>query len=739
MTTLQGGPTQEGALKSAAIGAVFAIDTTGHCLAMATILFAGALATGLPLATSIFVLGSAVMMLLLSRFGAFALPLAISQDTSIAILAPAVTAAGLAAGPAEAGVATAFAVIGVSAILTGAAFWITGRFGLGRLVRLFPYPVAAGFLASSGVLLVLAGFAVLTGSYKVGAIIAGFADPNTQVLGLIAGLLAISLLCAVRFGGGAVTVLAIMAGFIGAYYAYAAATGLSREEAVALGLLASPGEAGPMEISPQLLTAIDWGQVALALPVLAAVMFINLIGVMLNISGVELGTRTDIDVGRELRVTGLGNLGLGAFGALSTWMSGGSTLAINKIGVSAGPAVIGGATVLVAAAIYAEAIVAAVPIFVSTGLLMFIGLSMLDDWMVSSIGKLSWLDRLVLLSIVGATLVFGILPAIGLGLILALATFAIGLGRVPLLRLSSDAARRPSAVDRAPSERRALAEIGPGIRILHLQGALFFGSVERLNDDIKDHRAAGKPLSAIIFDLADVSYFDSTACSALVKLSYLCGDLPGGLHLSGLSRDLQTGFARWGMPLAEAGEDDLALAGKFLVWTGLDDAIEWTESRLLAAENAARDRVGLGDALRELTDNHPRAEDLRSYFEQVALADSETLLRHGAEDRDAFVLEHGRLGVYLQDQDGSRFRVRAMGPGAIVGELATFLGGVRSADVIADGPASVWKLSAEALARMHQDDPELWRIVFAGLGRSVAAKLTQTNALLAHELARDRG
>ena len=144
-------PQQAGAWRSVLVGVVFGADAAGYCLALATICFSGALAAGLGVAAAMFLLGSAIATLFMFRFGSFRLAMAIAQYRPISILAHAfILAASTVAGSADVRVATAFAVIGTSALASGFMFWIIGRLGLGRFLRMFPYPVLAGFLASSG-------------------------------------------------------------------------------------------------------------------------------------------------------------------------------------------------------------------------------------------------------------------------------------------------------------------------------------------------------------------------------------------------------------------------------------------------------------------------------------------------------------------------------------------------------------------------------------------------------------
>lgn len=181
------------------MGGILGLDATSLCLALATICFSGQLSAGLGLATGLFLLGSVVATQALYHFGGFRLPLAISQDTTISILAPAVVlAANAVAGPVEAKVATALAVIGVSAIASGLVFLVIGWLGLGRLVRMFPYPVAAGFLASSGYLLVFSALSIVTHQTGFAAMAKAAADPLVQLRLFPALAMALAMIFAMR-------------------------------------------------------------------------------------------------------------------------------------------------------------------------------------------------------------------------------------------------------------------------------------------------------------------------------------------------------------------------------------------------------------------------------------------------------------------------------------------------------------------------------------------------------------
>ncbi|MDN5789176.1 hypothetical protein [Pseudorhodobacter sp.] len=239
---------QDGLVQSANFGAVLGVDSVGHCLALATIFFTGALSVGRGLATAVFVISSLCSILALYAFSQFRPVLGIAQDTSVAILAPAVSIAALgAAGPPQVQVATAFAAIGVAAVLSGIAFWLAGRLRLGRLLRMFPYPVAAGFLASSGFLLVYSAFVILTGARSYGAMALALAEPEVGFCVLAALAMAAALLIGMRMRNGTLLVVAIVLLFLAGFYGFTRLVGIDHDRAVALGLLSHTGSEGGLK------------------------------------------------------------------------------------------------------------------------------------------------------------------------------------------------------------------------------------------------------------------------------------------------------------------------------------------------------------------------------------------------------------------------------------------------------------------------------------------------------------
>ncbi len=109
----------------------------------------------------------------------------------------------------------------------------------------------------------------------------------------------------------------------------------------------------------------------------------------------------------------------------------------------------------------------------------------------------------------------------------------------------------------------------------------------------------------------------------------------------------------------------------------------------------------------DLGENHPRTADLQALATTIDLAPGEMPVRAADTSRDIFFLVSGRLGVFLSDPIGPPVAVRAIGPGAIVGEVASLLGQPRGADVIGQAPARVLCLSEATIQALRPNAPDL--------------------------------
>ena len=88
------------------------------------------------------------------------------------------------------------------------------------------------------------------------------------------------------------------------------------------------------------------------------------------------------------------------------------------------------------------------------------------------------------------------------------------------------------------------------------------------------------------------------------------------------------------------------------------------------------------------------------------LAPGQMLFRSGDPGDAVFVIVEGEVEVRNSTPGGRDIRLVALGPGALVGEMAALDGGLRSADVAATRRSRLWRIARGALLDALETDPK---------------------------------
>jgi SulP family sulfate permease len=623
-------------------------------------------------------------------------------------------------------VGTVVAAIACGTLLTGVFLFALGAVRLGALVRFIPYPVMGGFMAGIGWLLVTGSIALMTDAPAGLSRLPDLFRPAMLAKWGAGLLLALGMLVAQRRSRHPLVMPAVLAASTALFYLVVVVTGTPVAVATAEGWLLSdsPGASFSTLWSAFPLVHADWWVVLGQSGTLCAISLISLVSLLLNASALEIGAECDIDLDRELRTTGAANLVAGLGGGMVGYHSLSlSTLALNMRTRSRLVGLIVAATC--ALALYAgTAVLSLFPKPVLGGLLMFLGLSFLVNWVYDARSRLPRSDYVVVMLIFITVSSVGYLEGVGIGIVAAVILFVVNYSRINLVRHAVSGVLQQSNVDRPPKHRQVLQEHGEGIHMLKLQGYIFFGSANGLLAPIRERVAdsARPPLRFLICDFHRVTGLDTSAAISFVKIRQLGDRMDFVLLFSSAPPEFRTQLAGWG-----AGRDDGASVRFF---PDLDHALEWCEDQLLtsgaddAAEGASHARwsEALPDAL---------AAHLQPYLQRVEISAGEKLIHQGERANDLFFVESGQLSVVLEsDGDRQAIRLRKIGPGTVLGELGLYLGATRTASVIADEPSIVYRLESTTLDRMKQEAPELASAFHEYMAHLLAERLVYTNRTL---------
>jgi ABC-type bacteriocin/lantibiotic exporter with double-glycine peptidase domain/CRP-like cAMP-binding protein len=93
-------------------------------------------------------------------------------------------------------------------------------------------------------------------------------------------------------------------------------------------------------------------------------------------------------------------------------------------------------------------------------------------------------------------------------------------------------------------------------------------------------------------------------------------------------------------------------------------------------------------------------------LEELELSDGEAAVVQGEQADALYLIQEGRLGVWIEIPDEEPRRVRTLHAGEFFGELALVRGTERTATVRAEGPAKLLRLSAERFQRLIASQPQ---------------------------------
>jgi sulfate permease, SulP family len=710
-------------------GLIAGITVVSLEISLAALIFSGVLAPFVAYGIGFMLFGAFIYLFLGGLTSSIPGTISLPQDTPAAILA--LIAAGVVANVAgnttpEGNFITVVVAITLTTLLTGVVFTLFGRFKLSGFARFIPYPVVGGFLAGTGWLLASGSFSVMTDmSITMGNFTELF---RTEILvHWLPGLVfALALLLILRRSSHSLIIPGMLALSISLFYIVLALMGISTAEAAELGWLLGPFEQDALfqPLTPASLALVDWSAIFTQLDKIGAVVALSLISLLLNASALEVAVKQDIDMNRELQSTGLLNVLAGFFGSTVGYPALSMTVLAHRLnaktrlaGVFAG--LVAGGTLL-----FGADALSYFPKPILGGILLFMGLSFLVEWVVDARARLPRIDYLLVLMILIAIASIGFLEGIAVGVLAAVVMFVVSYSRINAVKHTLSGANYHSKVERPLVHRQSLHERGGEIFILRLQGFIFFGTAQKLLDQIRERlNAPDQPrLCFVILDFRQVVLLDSSAVFSITRMKQLAESHDVKLVWTNLSVSIVRLLEKGGL-IDETDES-------FIILPTLDHGLEWCENRILATEGIT-DLTGFFEKFeKQLSRAMPDLEDstrLMKYLERREVEKDDYLMRQGEEPQEMYFIESGLVSAQLELTDGKIMRLRSMRGGTTVGEMGMYLGNTRTASVVADRPSTVYRLSRSALKEMEKNDPQLAAFLHQWIAGLLAERLAENN------------
>ncbi|MCR9111491.1 cyclic nucleotide-binding domain-containing protein [Marivita sp. XM-24bin2] len=642
------------------------------------------------------------------------------QDVTAALLsvAAAQIAAGLPNGSQDEIVGTILAMIAVTTVTAGIATFAIGRARLSYVVHAIPYPVVLGFLAATGITLVLGAVGlIIERSLTIwDASEAVRADALVRWVPWLSGSVAIFLL-SLRFQSPLLLPACVGVTLATFYAVVAVGPGFAAAQANGV-MLAAPGAEPGARLAISLYGAADWSAIAAELPVLMTVVGLTIVGGLLNLTGVRYATGQALDLDRDLQAVGAANVASGAAGGLVGYPVVSTTYLGWKVGLKGLGASTAAAGACGAVGLFGTEILTILPKGLFATIIGFLGLDLLLSSLKAAHQRLSNTDRLLFVGVVTVAATFGVLEAISVGFIAAIVLFARAAGQVDVLHARHTLATRTSRTERPDTDMQRLASRGQDVVIFQLKGYLFFGACTRLRKIADDELAVpGRPPDGIILDLSRITGLDVSATLALAEFRSKCAAVGVDLILAGARPEVTTMLQAVGVQESET----------FNSYATLDDALFAIEETLLCSttkHGAQSDRTTFLDELSKL---HPSFDPLR-HFEPTAVAAGARIVHEHDEAQELFVLLSGRAHAILRAECGTSEVVARFLPGTVIGEIALYSGACRSAEVEAVTDCKLLRIDRQSFPGRngrHEDlSADFHRLVAEALARRLHRYMT---------------
>jgi SulP family sulfate permease len=710
-------------------GLIVGVTVVSLEISLAALIFSGALAPYVAFGIGFILFGAFAFLALGALTSSIPGTITLPQDTPAAILA--LIAAGVvanttaSASPEQTFITVVVAIL-LTTLLTGALFTLFGRFQISGFVRFIPYPVVGGFLAGTGWLLASGSFSVMTDMQITLATFPDLFRTNVLIHWLPGLLFAVVLLLILRRSSRPLVIPGMLVFSIALFYVLLALLGISTAEAAQLGWLLGPFEQNALfrPLTPTSFTLVDWPAILTQLDKIGAVVALSLISLLLNASALEVAVKEDIDLNRELQSAGLVNIFAGLFGSTVGYPALSMTVLTQRLNAKTRLAGIFAALVAGATLLFGADALSYFPKPVLGGILLFMGLSFLVEWVIDARTRLPRIDYFLVLMILIAIASIGFLEGIAVGVLAAVVMFVVSYSRINAVKHTLSGANYHSKVDRPRVHRQILHERGGEIFILRLQGFIFFGTAQKLLDRIKQRlNDKEQPrLRFVILDFRQVVLLDSSAVFSITRMKQLAEAQNIRMVWTSLSPAIQRLLERGGL-IDESDES-------FLILPSLDHGLEWCENQILAAQGVT-DLSGFFEKIeKQLKRVIPDLEDidrLMKYLEKLEVEKGDYLMRQGEEPKEMYFLEAGFVSAQLELPSGKIMRLRSMRGGTTVGEMGMYLGNMRTASVVANRPSIVYRLSREALKEMERNDPEVAAFLHQWIASLLAERLAENN------------
>ena len=386
-------------------------------------------------------------------------------------------------------------------VLAGLLQIALGLFRIGTYIRYVPYPVISGFMTGIGVIIIVQQLFPMLGAES----------PSSEPLAILRQLQLLGgniKLAAVALSGLTIATVFILPRFTRAVPASLVALVALTALAMLLALEVSVIGKIPLGLPSLVMPSLDFQRLPLLIAAAIQLAFLGAIDSLLTSLVADNLTRTQHDSNRELVGQGLGNIAAGLIGGIP---GAGATMR-TVLNVEAGgrsrlSGVIHG-LFLAAVLLGLSGLVQHVPHAVLAGLLVAVGIGIIDYRGISHLLKVPRSDAFLMLFVLVLTVFTNLIVAVAAGLIVASFVFMKKVSDIT----EQQTTLTPVADEPWADELTIPDAIRNNLFIKHVDGPLFFGFASQF---LEIARQAAAQSRVLVLRMDRISYMDQTGVYAL--------------------------------------------------------------------------------------------------------------------------------------------------------------------------------------------------------------------------------
>jgi SulP family sulfate permease len=589
--------------------------------------------------------------------------------------------------------------------LSGVIQVFFGVFRFGSLIKFIPYPVIAGFLNGSAVLIILSQVWNFFGIPQKESFFDFLSSmPETQLLTVSVGIVTVVMVWIVpkfikKVPG---SVIGLLVGsflyYVLVFFGYGSRLGPT------IGQIA-------LEIPKPLYLKNFWellkGQelVALLPSILPASFGIAVLGstesLLTSLSMQNLTNRRS-NTNRELVGQGIGNIIASCFGGIAGAGSiGRSTVSFQAGGRTRLSGTVNGIALFLII-FFLSSLVSRIPIVVTAGIVIVIAFQMIDIWSLQLFKNII-LDKstrrkdllgnfIIILLVTFVTIFLNLIIAVGIGVVVSILMFVAKMSRRVIRRKYSGASIH-SKRRRDENSMELLLQHGHKIAVLELDGSIFFSTGVRILQQAYDRLIRhGKFLA--------VSYLEKE------------GSLWQFMAAMGFFNQ----------------------TGKQFIFSDTDLALEYFEDQLLFTYSAeiyhdkeiSMEELTVFQGLRQ-----NELQILSRYLNREQYDKGKEIFRQGDKGDALFFITQGLADITI-DLPGTarKKRLQTLSSGTFFGEMALLDGKPRSANVVARDYLVCYRLTLENFNQLQKDNPKISITLLTNISRTIATRLRLTNDMI---------